>query len=227
MIRLAIVDDDQMLLGLMAEFLNEQPQMEVCLTATGGHDFLLQLEQHLADLPDVLLLDLRMKKGDGIETLEKLTERKIALPVVVLSSHYQPVYLDYMLKMGVSAFIPKDTNKEKLPDIIREVHESGHYFTREQISALKSVKPPKRPEGLLADSRDKLSEREIEVLRQICRQKTAREIAESLFISVRTVDIHRARLLEKTGAKNTAGLIIFAIKNKIADPDDLIYDLKF
>ena len=225
-IKVGVVDDNKLLVELISDFLSEQQFIKVVITAHSGNSFLQQLQDAI-EQPDIIILDLKMADGDGIEVIEKLNKNHPALKSIVLSSYYSPNYLDYMLKIGVHAFIPKETDKELLLKIIYEVADKGHYFTSDQIRSLKSQAPVKRPLGIFGDTLEELTTREIEVLKLICQQKTAKEIGESLFISTKTVETHKSKLLEKSGVKNTAGLIIYAIKNSIVDPAALVYNLRF
>lgn len=130
--------------------------------------------------------------------------------------------MGYMLKLGVNAFIPKGISPEKLVGIITEVAEKDYFFMDDQIEVLRSQLSSKIPQPVL-DEEIQLSDREKEVLSLICKQKTAKDISKIMYISKRTVDGHRTNLLLKTGAKNTAGLVIYAIQNKIIDPIEQIF----
>ena len=126
-----------------------------------------------------------------------------------------------MLKTGVNAFIPKGISPDKLHNIITEVAEKDYFFMDDQIEVLRKQLSPKLPQPIV-DEEIQLSDREKEVLNLICQQKTAKDISKIMYISKGTVDGHRTNLLLKTGAKNTAGLVIYAIQNKIIDPVEQI-----
>ncbi len=129
--------------------------------------------------------------------------------------------MGYMLKLGVNAFIPKGVSPEELLEIIEDVTKKDYFFMNDQIDELRKQLSSKIPKPKLIEE-DQLSVREKEVLSLICQQKTAQEISEILFLSKRTIEGHRTNLLLKTGAKNTAGLVIYAIQNKIVDPTEQI-----
>mgnify|MGYP000651317362 CR=1 FL=1 len=219
-IQLAIVDDSKLVVQLLRDFLEVQEGIEVCHTSYGGNTFLEYL-QDASTLPQVVLLDLKMKDGDGLETIPTLTSEYPSIRIIVLSSFYRPSFMGYMLKAGVHAFIPKETEKEELLRIIYEVAHKDHYFTSDQIKVLRNQVSGKVPQ-MHIHSKDDLSEREIEVLKLICQQFTAKEIAQKIFVSPKTVEAHKSNLLLKTGAKNTAGLIIYAVQHRIVIPEEMI-----
>lgn len=219
-IHIAIVDDDKLVVQLLTEFLQQQENLYVLLTANSGNSFLKQLEI-VEKLPDLVLLDLRMDDGDGLETISKLTEHYPQLKIIVLSSYYKISSTGYMLKLGVHAFLPKETDKEDLIHIIQEVSNKEHYFTTEQVQTLRNQINHKTPKQY-TNSKDALSSRELDVLRLVFEQYTAKQIADKLFITTKTVEAHKSNLLLKTGTKNTAGLIIYAVQNNLIDPNDIM-----
>jgi DNA-binding NarL/FixJ family response regulator len=219
-IKLAVVDDDEILTQLLANFLSTKEEYEVVFGALDGSELLNKLKDLNQDeMPDIIILDLRMKKMDGIDTIPVLKSNYTDIKIIVISSHYQLSFLGYLVKNGINAFMPKSVPPNKLVEVINSVYNKGFYFTDDQIKTICSKlfedneKPVVRP--------IELSEREKKVLHLICYQFTADEIAEKLFLSKRTIEGHRKRLLEKTGMKNTAGLVVFAIHHKLVDIDEL------
>ncbi|WMN11375.1 response regulator transcription factor [Marivirga salinae] len=217
-IKLAIVEDDILLLELISNYLKEQNTIEVMGTYGSGTNFLSTLKE-LEVLPEIVLLDLKMEGKNGVETADELKKNYPEINVIILSSHYKPAYTGFMLKLGVSAFIPKGVSKESLVEIITEVHEKGFYFLSEQVEFIRNQVTSNSPAPIL-NSESALSSRELEVLKLICQQKTAQEISELLFISKRTVEGHRNNLLLKTEAKNTAGLVIYAAQHHLISVDE-------
>ena len=219
-INLAVVDDDTLVVQLLTDFLQAQNNFHIVLTANSGNQFLEQLEREEKKL-DIVLLDLRMEDGDGLETITKLSTYYPRLRIIVLSSYYKASSTGYMLKLGVHAFIPKETDKEELIGIIREVHNKDHFFTTEQVQVLRNQINHKAPK-LYTNSKDALSRRELEVLQFICQQYTAKQIAEVLFVSTKTIEAHKSNLLLKIGVKNTAGLIIYAVQNQLVNAEHIV-----
>lgn len=219
-INIAIVDDDTMVANLLIDFFERNSNIKTLYTVNSGNSFLEKLDNH-STMPEVIVLDLRMKNGTGLEVLEQLSKRSIKPKVIVMSSHYDASYMGQMLKLGCDAFLPKEIDPEELIEIIYKVKQYGHYFSEEQIVSLRAQVSSKSPKVYL-DSKDSLSERELEVLQLLCQQLTTKQIAERLFISPKTVEMHKSNLLIKTGVKNSVGLIIYAIQNNLVDPNDLI-----
>ena len=143
-----------------------------------------------------------------------------SVSVIVVSSHYQRSFMGFMLKMGVAAFLPKGISPIDLVEIIRTVHSQGYYFQPDQVNALRDQISSKSPKPSL-EQEDSLSDRETEVLRLICQQKTAKEIADALFTTQRTIEGHKSSLFAKTGTKNIAGLVIFAIQHGVIRVEEL------
>lgn len=218
-IQLAIVDDEQLIVKLLEGFFSQQQATTVALSAFGGKDFLQQLATQTTPI-DIVLLDLKMKDMDGIEVATILKDNYPNIHVIVISSHYQKSFMGYMLKTGVSAFLPKGILPQQLLEIVKTVHQKGFYFLPEQIEVMRTQIAPKAPKPKLT-LQTTLTNREKEILELICHQKTAQEIADKLFITKRTVEGHKNNLLSKVGVKNTAGLIIYAIKEKIVDINSL------
>ena len=214
-IKIGIVDDEELIVRLLEDFFSSKEEIEVILTANSGESLMRKLAT-LEMIPDILLLDLRMEKMNGLEVTEILKKEYPSIQVIVISSYYKKTFIGYMLKTGVNAFLPKGIHPNQLREVIRAVHQTGHYFLPEQVEILRGQVAPKAPKPSL-QLQNPITDREIEVLSLICQQLTSQEIADKLFISKRTVEGHKTRLLTKTGMKNTAGLIIFAIQRKLVD----------
>lgn len=220
-IQLAIVDDEQLIVTLLAQFFSEQKATQVLMTATCGDTFLEQLGSGDA-LPDVVLLDLRLKERDGAEIAMIIKEHYPTIRVIVISSYYKKSFIGYMLKTGICAFLPKEILPQQLLEIIVVVHQRGYYFLPEQIEVMRTQVAPKVPKPKFTVEA-MITHREKEILTLICQQHTAQEIADKLFITKRTVEGHKNRLLAKTGVKNTAGLVIYAIQKKLVDIRPIYY----
>lgn len=218
-ISVALVDDEALIVSLLADFLREQEQINVLFTANSGEQCLEMLSQQ-SILPDVVITDLKMKELDGSELTAKLKEDYPEIQTIIMSSHYKRSFMGIMLKTGVSAFIPKGISPQQLLDIVIEVAQKGFFFFPDQLEMIRAQISSKSPKPILNEN-NKLSERELEVLRLLCLQKTAKEIAEILFIAQRTVEGHKNTLFVKTGAKNLAGLVIYAIQKNYVNANDI------
>ncbi len=218
-IQIAITDDDDLIVKLLEDYLNNCENFKVVFTAFNGEDLIEKLNKPDALLPDVLLLDLKMKGMNGIETMEYLKNHFPSIKIIVISSFYQDSFLGFMFKTGASAFLPKGITPSHLQEIIKTVNSSSIYFTSEQTELIRKQVSEKNPRPTLFTT--ELSTREIEVLKLICLQNTAKEISSILFISPKTVEGHKNNIFIKTGAKNIAGLVIYAIQNNILNIDEI------
>lgn len=220
MISIGIVDDDTLVARLLTDFFNISSDFNVIFNAVDGDDLINRLEIGAEMIPDILLLDLRMKGKNGVETIEYLRMNYASIKIIVISSYYQDSYTGFLFKSGVNAFVPKEVSPEYLREIIKVVYDQGYYFSQEQLLKLRQQISSKTPKPSVEDKLD-LSSRELEVLKLICQQKTAKEIGDILNISTKTVEGHRGNLLLKTGVKNVVGLVIYALQNKILEVEEL------
>ena len=172
-----------------------------------GREFLEKLPESGAE---VALLDIDMPVMNGFDAAVRALERFPDLKIIVLSMHGDEEYYFRMVELGAKGFLLKSSEIEEVASAIEAVAKGGSWFSQELlqglVGTLKTTPRSDEPE-------DGLSARELEVLPLICKGMSNQEIADELFISKRTVDKHRANILSKTGAKNTASLVVYAIKN--------------
>lgn len=215
-IKLVLVDDEQLILEGIKMLLSAQTNISVDYSATSGNEILEYLENlDTNNFPDIAMIDVQMQPMDGFELVEILKKKYPELKIIILSSHYKSSVLGYMVKLGVSAFLPKNSDKKTFIEAIEMVAQNGMYFTKEDHEMLLSyMNTPSRKKSLF-ENEETLSNREIDVVKLICQEKTNQEIADILFLSPRTVESHRQRILDKIGAKNTVGIVIYAIINSI------------
>lgn len=218
-IKIALVDDEQLILEGVKMLLSKEKNFSVTMMANNGNLFLENLEKcPTEDFPDIALVDVQMQPMNGFELVEILKDKYPDLKIIILSSHYKTSVLGYMVKLGVSAFLPKNSDKKLFIEAISKVFENGIFFTNEDHEMLLSYMNSTSKKKSLFSMDDDLSEREKDVVKLICQEFTNHEIAEKLFISPRTVESHRQRAIEKIGAKNTVGIVIYAIVNNIYSP---------
>jgi|TARA_B110000908_G_scaffold53559_1_gene65317 DNA-binding NarL/FixJ family response regulator len=214
-IKIALVEDEALLVeGFSSMFLNVE-NILVVKTANNRSDFLNVLEEtSKSNFPDIALVDFQMKPMNGFELVEVLREKHPNLKIIILYSHYKSNVLGHMIKLGVSAFIPKSATKKLLIEAIESVNDSGIYFTQTDQEMLTKYMSS-RSKKVRFTPNEVLSKRENEILKLICLEYTNQEIGHKLFISKRTVENHRQKILGKIGAKNTVGLVVYAIANDI------------
>jgi DNA-binding NarL/FixJ family response regulator len=204
-IRVAIADDHEIFRKGLRIILNEIDELKVIAEAQNGHELFEILKHHEVD---VVLMDIRMPVMDGIEATKKLVEKYPKIKIIALTMFEEISYFNQMVEAGANGFLLKKTNKDELYRAILLVMQDETYFSEEFIS---NVNKTQKPKSRIASI--ELTEREQEVLDLICKGMSNAEISKYLGLSARTVDGHRAHLLEKTGAKNSPHLVMFAIKN--------------
>jgi len=215
MIRILIADDHRVFREGIKLILENLQDIEVVGEASDGMEVLQQIE---TSNPDVILLDISMGELGGIETALILKEKYPGTKILVLSMHHESSYIVHMLEAGAAGFLLKDSGSRELINAIRTVAEGGVYYSK-QVSAAIVAHLTKQSASKEKKTNIPLTKREQEVLRLIAEENSNAEIADRLFISIRTVDTHRRNLLEKLGAKNTAGLVKAAIKLGLIHPE--------
>lgn len=208
MIRLALADDQILFLKGLAMLLQDMADAQVVLECRNGAELLVELRHTPVD---IVLLDLQMPVLDGIATTKHIKQDFPQVKVIILSTHEEEAMIAQLMELGANGYMLKTAEPDEIDTAIRSVAANGFYFSelvsRVMLHGLvkkKQVKPH-------FNEIDPLSERELDVLRGICQEFTTAEIAAKLFVSPRTVDFHRNNLLLKTGAKNAAGLVVYAI----------------
>ncbi|RAJ04235.1 DNA-binding NarL/FixJ family response regulator [Chitinophaga skermanii] len=213
-IRIALVDDHTLFRQSLAHLLQLQQGFKIAMEASSGIDFLAQLAQ-CSELPDITLIDIDMPGMNGIELNEKLHDLYPTIRVIVLSIYTQERIIAKMIMAGASTYLFKNCEQEELIQAVHAVYKTGFYVNKAVFAAMQNVKHNTSPNVKLTNIPVHLTNRETEILRLICQEHSNPEIAEMLFLSVRTVEGHRNSLLLKTGCKNTAGLVLFAIRFSI------------
>ncbi len=212
-IKLAIADDQKLFLKGLKFLVSEFENIELVLEAENGRDLLEKME---TIQPDVILMDLKMPVMDGIEATEILKSRNSDVKIILLTMYNEERLIAHMMKIGANGYLLKDEEPEVLREAIEAVMDRGFFFNEYVSKALvKGLRMKGKPtlQSVAPQAEAKLTRRELEVLQLICQEKTNSQIAEQLFLSPRTVEGHRRKLIEKVGVKNTAGLVIFAYRN--------------
>ncbi len=216
-IKLALVDDHTLFRQGLATMLRLVHDFDLVLEAANGQEFIDKLPRRM---PDVVLLDLQMPVMDGPATADYLRENYPLIKIIVLTMHDEDRMVLHLLEKGVSGYLLKDADTAEVEKAVRKVLDEGVYLTefvsramhRKMTNKTTIVKPP-----TLYNSKVVLSEREKEVLKLICEGLSTAEVSEKIFLSPRTVEGHRLRILEKTGTKNTAGMVAYAFKNDMVE----------
>jgi DNA-binding NarL/FixJ family response regulator len=206
-----IVDDHKLFREGLKILLKNLENVGTIWEASDGEVFLSMIKTHK---PHVVLMDIEMPKLNGIDATVKALEQFPDLKILALSMYSDEEYFQKMIDAGVCGFLLKNSEFSEVKKAIQTVAEGSNYFTDELLYKLVNRIKAK---AVHTEPVVSLSDRELEILALICKGFSNQEIAEQLYISKRTVDHHRASLLTKTGTKNTASLVIYAIKNKIVD----------
>lgn len=208
-----IVDDHKLFREGLKLLLSTQDFINHIYEASGGVEFIENLS--LTDC-DVVLMDIEMPGMNGIEATQTAMKLRPDLKIIVLSMYGDEQYYYEMIDVGAKGFVLKNSGIEKVIIAIKKVAEGESYFSEELlVNILNSMRDGGKPDHDALDS--EISDRELEILFHVCKGLSNQEIADELFISKRTVDKHRANLLSKTGCRNTAALVMYAIKNKMIE----------
>jgi DNA-binding NarL/FixJ family response regulator len=217
MIHIAIADDQLLFRKGMIGLLNSIPGFKVIIEAENGEDLLAKIAAS-EEIADVVLLDINMPILNGLETISKIKHNYPFMKCIMLTVHEEEKYIVKLIDAGANAYLPKNTEPDELERAIQTVVEKDFYFNDKTIEAMRNGFKYDKPKISL-DIADTITTREKEILHLICREYTAAEMAAQLFISERTVNGHRNNLLQKTGCKNTAGLVVFAIRHNLYSLD--------
>ncbi len=211
MIDILLVDDHAMIRDAIKFYFEAEEGYQVKGEASNGIEALqlLQKENY-----DVVVTDISMPGMDGITMLDQIRKDYPDQKVLVLSMLDDAVYINRMIALGANGYILKNAPKEELFDAIDTICKNENYYAKEIYQTIIDSIAGKKPKQRLTVETS-LSKREKEVLRLVVKEYSNKEIADELFISIRTVEAHKRNLLDKTGAKNIAGLVVFALERNI------------
>jgi DNA-binding NarL/FixJ family response regulator len=201
-----IVEDHDLFRSGLRRVIDEIKYLELVGEAENGAIFLKLLPKAK---PDIVLMDIKMPVLDGIKATEEALKINPNLKIIILTLFGEEEYLYTMIEKGISGFMLKNTTISELEKAIQMVSEGNQYFSPEVSGMLaKKIK-----DNLLVNLR--LTNKEKEVLRLLCKGYSSSEMANELFLSKRTVEGYRARLLQKTEQSNTLNLVIYALKHRL------------
>lgn len=209
--KIILVDDHTLFRNGLRILINTMENYRVVAEAANGKQFLELIEN---EVPDLVLMDISMPVMDGIEASTIAHEKYPDLKIITLSMYGEEDYYYKMVNAGVKGFVLKNSDIKEVKTALDVVYEGGSFFSSELLQNLvNSLKSSAKSK----DFHTELSEREMEILILICQGLSNQEIGDKLFISKRTVDKHRANILEKSESKNTAQLVVYAIKNRLVE----------
>ncbi len=213
-IRLLLVDDHAMFLAGLRALLADQPDFTVVGEAASGEEALEQAERLR---PDVVLMDIAMPGLSGVDATRKLGTAHPGMAVLTVTAHDNPAYFFAILEAGAAGYVLKEGSPSELFEAIRAAHRGEAYFSPAVARKLLNDYLRRVKSSEERESYDGLSPREREVLKLIADGCSSREIADTLVISVNTVEIHRAHVMQKLNMHNRAELVKYAIKSGLID----------
>lgn len=218
-INIAIADDHEIFLDGLSMMLSNEDGFNVCARASNGKQL---IEMVAREKPDVVLTDIRMPVIDGIQSTKQLLSAHPNLKVIALSMFDEENLIVEMLEAGAKGYLLKNAHKNEIIEAINTVYQNKNYYCAQTSLLLAAMivrsrfNPFKQPQPIEFNDREKI------IIQMICQQKTTQEIADKIFLSKRTVEGYRVRILEKINAKNIAGVVIFALKNNIIKEEDVL-----
>ncbi|MCP4311684.1 MAG: response regulator transcription factor [Bacteroidetes bacterium] len=213
--KIVLVDDHKLFREGLSFVISQFEDLKIVGEASDGKEF-LEIIDELE--PDLVLMDISMPNMNGIDATSKALEKYPDLKIVALSMFGDEEYYYKMIQAGVRGFLLKESGKDELETAIWEVLKGENYFSQKLLTNIilnldkPSTGPARRPGETI-----KLTRRELEILNLICTGLSNAEIADKLFLSLRTVEGHKSKLINKTGVKNSISLVMYAIKNKLVE----------
>jgi DNA-binding NarL/FixJ family response regulator len=212
-IRVGIADDHKIFRKGVILSLRQYTNISFVFEAENGEDLIEKLQ---TEQPDLVLLDLRMPGKDGIETTKEISRKYPDVKVLILTMYEDERFVSHLMENGANGYLLKNADPAEIKKAIMEVMVRGFYLNNfvNRVLLKKSAKSKIVPS---LNSEINISEKEKEVIRLLCMEFTAAEIAQKMEISTRTVESIKDRLMERFGLKNTAGLVFYAVKNNLID----------
>lgn len=219
-ISIVIADDHEIFRDGLVLMLSRQPDLLLKGQAEDGMELIELVKRNS---PDIVLTDIKMPRMDSIEATKLLTASHPGTRIIALSMFDEENLIVDMLEAGAKGYLLKNADKQEIIHAIETVHEGNMFYCRHTSAALASMivnskfNPYKKKDAVAFSGREK------EIIRLICLQYTAHQIGEELFISKRTVEGYRTKILEKINAKNTAGVVLYALKHDLIKESEITF----
>ena len=208
-IKVLLVDDHEIVYMGVEKLLSSSENIKLVGIAKDGEDALLKVKK-LA--PDIVLLDINLPKMNGIKVTEEIIKKNPATKIILHTSYVDEEYIVKGFEVGAMGYVPKNFNPDQLVEAIEMVY-NGERYIKGLVSEVLMNSFFKKEEKKDMVQSTNLTERELEVLKYIIKGLTNNDIAQELYISVRTVEVHKANIMKKLSINNTAELVVYAIKN--------------
>ncbi len=208
--RIAVVDDHAIVRQGLKTLIDANEHLELIAESDGTNNV---LEMCLNSKPNLLMLDISLSNTNGIELVKHLKKELPKLPILIFSMHDENLYAVHAIKAGASGYLNKNQSFEKYLEAIQTILSGKKYLSPTMVQLIAD----RIHSGDEGNPQDKLSFREFQTLKMLASGLTVSDIAEKLFLSVKTISMYRSRILQKLKLKNNSELISFAIKNKLLD----------
>jgi DNA-binding NarL/FixJ family response regulator len=214
-IRVVMADDHAIFRDGFELILSKDPSIQLLGQAANGKALIEMVSEKL---PDVVVTDIKMPLIDGIEATRTLSAKFPGIRIIGLSMHDEDDLILEMLEAGAKGYLLKNADKEEVLEAIHTVFEGDPYYCRSTNAKLARLIAKNKYHTFQREERAEFNEKELEIIQLICRENTNKEIGEKLYMSVRTVEGYRLRILEKMRVKNSVGLVVYAIQHGLFQP---------
>jgi two-component system, NarL family, response regulator NreC len=212
-IKIILADDHEIFRDGFKAMLKKQPSVELIGEASNGEE-LVELTRQLK--PDVIVTDIKMPKMDGLQATKLLTLEFPQIGIIALSMIDEENLIIDMMEAGAKGYLLKNAHKDEIIEAIKAVNNNHIYYCDGASSKLtRMIAQNERIPFIRKTPKLEFSEKELAVIQYICQEMTNKEIASQLDLSIRTIEGYRDRIQEKIGAKNSAGIVVYAIRNNI------------
>jgi DNA-binding NarL/FixJ family response regulator len=211
-IKIVIADDHQIILDGLSALLSKEQNMRIMGEALNGKDLIEKVRQQK---PDIVLTDIQMPLMNGIEATQILLKEFEELGVIALTMYEETHLIVDIVEAGARGYLLKNSGKTELLMAIQTVYEGDTYYCKEATDKLVSLASKTKFYPYKPNDEPVFTKREIQIIQLICKQLSSKEIATALGLNKRSVDSQRERIQKKIGAKNFAGIVLYAVRNGI------------
>ncbi len=211
-IKIVIADDHEIFRDGLKLMLGKYPEIQIVGEAQNGLELVEIVNEYL---PDVILTDIKMPVMDGIDAVKKIISANKDATIICLSMFDEDDLILDMIEAGAKGYLLKNSDKTEIIDAITTVYHGNYHYSKSTSHKMMNMLAKSRFNPYAKKMKHEFSEREIEIINLICSEKSNKEIGEQLFLSSRTVEGHRQRIMEKMDVKNSVGLVIYAVKNDL------------
>ncbi len=205
-IAIAIADDHEIFRMGMKKLIDDMPNTKLIFESQNGKDLIDKIK---GNIPDIIFMDINMPILNGIETTETIRRQYPSIKIIALTASKEPLYFKEMVRIGIQGFMSKTASQNDITTAINQVYNGITYISNDLFDLISETILNKD------DNHSLFTQREFEILELICSGMDTHDIAKKLFLSHRTIEKHKSNMLEKSHTRNTAQLVIYAIKNKL------------